>query len=272
MLKKLHLSLIFSNFVVSKQVISIIHRTMNNPTITLRDLTIGYPSKKHTITIARNLNGCFGKGELTSLLGRNGCGKSTLLRTITGFQPKLSGEITLMGKPAEHYDIHERALNVSIVTTEAARVQGMTVYDLVAMGRSPHTGFWGKLSTHDREMIEQSIAMVGIQEYTTRDVTTLSDGEQQKCMIAKAIAQETPIIILDEPTSFLDYPSRVKTISLLRDLAHDLDKTIILSTHDLEQAVKFSDRLWLMDKEKGLTTGTPQELVRADKLTEYFGL
>lgn len=245
---------------------------MNKETIKLTDLTIGYRSRKQTTTIANNLNGSFRQGELTSLLGRNGCGKSTLLRTITGFQQKLSGEITLMGRSSDHYDIRERALNISIVTTETTRVQGMTVYDLVAMGRSPHTGFWGTLNAHDKTMIEQSIAMVGMQDYAERELATLSDGEQQKCMIAKAMAQETPVIILDEPTSFLDYPSRVKTISLLSDLAHSQNKTIILSTHDLEQAVKFSDRLWLLDKEKGLTIGTPQDLVQANKLNEYFEL
>lgn len=245
---------------------------MNNNTIILQNLTIGYKSKSHTTTIANNLNGTFRAGELTSLLGRNGCGKSTLLRTITGFQTKISGNIKLLDKPSEKYDIHERALNISIVTTEPTKVPGMTVFDLVAMGRSPHTGFWGRLSNSDKNIIEQSIAMVGMQEYTNRELSTLSDGEQQKCMIAKAIAQETPIIILDEPTSFLDYPSRVKTIALLRDLAHNLHKTIILSTHDLEQAVKFSDCLWLLDKQKGLTIGTPQELASSNAINEYFDI
>lgn len=238
----------------------------------LNSLSIGYKAGSRVITIASGLTGEFHHGELTSVLGCNGCGKSTLLKTLAGFLPPVSGEILIDGKPLQSYDTQHRARLISIVTTEAPKVQGMSVKELVAMGRSPYTGFWGRLSKEDGRIISESLQTVGMTDYAQRKVTTLSDGERQKVMIAKAIAQQTPVIILDEPTSFLDYPSKVRTISLLQQLAHDLGKTIILTTHDLEQAIRFSDRSWMMDREKGLIIGTPDELKSQNRFKEYFGM
>lgn len=235
---------------------------MNNTiTIELIGAAIGYKAGGRDIVIASGLNGSFHKGELVSLIGRNGCGKSTLLRTIAGFQPLLGGRVVQDGKDVSVYSIQERSRMLSIVTTNFKPVPNMTVFDLVAMGRSPYTGFWGKLGAEDVRKIEDSIRLVGMEDYRDRTVETLSDGERQKIMIAKAIAQETAVIILDEPTSFLDYPSKVKTMQILKTLAHDCEKTILVSTHDLEQALQFSDRIWLLDDEKKLIINTPSEMV-----------
>lgn len=238
--------------------------------IYISNLTIGYKTGKGEVAIAKGLDGEFRQGELTCLLGRNGMGKSTLLNTIAGFLPPLSGTVTLCGRNITDYTISERARMISLVLTENTAVSGMRVFDLVAMGRSPYTGFWGRLSPEDRVRVTSSLQMVGMNEYADREVQTLSDGERQKVLIAKAIAQETPVIILDEPTAFLDYPSKVSTIRLLRDLAHNLDKTIILTTHDLDQALAIADRFWLMDKTLGLTIGTGEELKQSGTLDRYF--
>lgn len=244
---------------------------MKNITIELINATIGYKSGNKTTIIASGLNGSFEKGELISLVGRNGCGKSTLLRTIAGFQTILEGRVVQEGKDISDYSIQERARLISIVTTNFKPIPNMTVFDLVAMGRSPYTGFWGKLSQDDKKIIDESIGIVGMEKYRNRTVDTLSDGERQKVLIAKAIAQETTVIILDEPTSFLDYPSKVKTMQILRSLAHDCDKTIIISTHDLEQALQFSDKIWLLNDEKKLIVNTPSEMIEKGILKECFG-
>lgn len=240
-------------------------------TLELIDATIGYKAKSKTTVVAEGINGAFGTGELVSLIGRNGCGKSTLLRTIAGFQPLLSGRIMQEGKDIGEYSIQERARMLSIVTTHNEQVPNMTVYDLVALGRSPYTGFWGRLRTEDKEVIEESIRMVGVESYRDRIAMTLSDGERQKVLIAKAIAQETTVIVLDEPTSFLDYPSKVKTMQLLAKLAHDCKKTIIVSTHDLEQALQFSDTIWLLDEHKHLIIKSPAEMISEGILARSFG-
>ena len=222
--------------------------------------------------------------ELTCLLGRNGVGKSTLLRTLAGFQPRLGGSITIKGRQLEDYSDRELAKQLGVVLTERPDVQQMMVWDLVAMGRSPYTGFWGMLDNEDKQQVEEAISLVGIEELVERQVTTLSDGERQKVMIAKALAQQTSIIYLDEPTAFLDYPSKVETLLLLRRISRKAGKTIFLSTHDLELALQVADRLWLMDTamhpqtapgpfpEKTATTltiGTPHELAKSGVLS-YF--
>lgn len=240
---------------------------MENIAIEINNATIGYKSK----IIASGINGSMKRGELVSLIGRNGCGKSTLLRTIAGFQPLLDGEILQEGRDIRKYSIQERARLLSIVMTNTKPVANMTVFELVAMGRSPYTGFWGKLSPADKEIITESLLMVGMEEYADRMVATLSDGERQKVLIAEAIAQKTPVIILDEPTSFLDYPSKMMTMKLLSKLAHDYDKCVFVSTHDLEQALQYSDMVWFLDEQQQLTVKTPDEMVSQGVLKEKFG-
>lgn len=234
--------------------------------LTINNLTIGY--KK--LPLAGPITATLQQGKLTCLLGPNGAGKSTLLRTLVGFQPAMSGDIYLDAKPLQQLSVMERSRLVSIVLTNTVRNPGMTVYDVVALGRSPYTGFWGRLSEEDDRIIMESIRTVGVEDMVSRLLTTLSDGELQKVMISKAIAQQTPVIILDEPTAFLDYPSKVKMIQMLQQLTRTHNKAVLLSTHDLPQAIKMSDTLWLMDRQRGMTIGSPSLLSSNGTLSAYF--
>ncbi len=217
-------------------------------TIRLTGLSIGYRGKHSVKCVADGISQAIHSGELTCLLGENGAGKSTLLRTLSGFLSPLAGEISILGRPLSSYKERELATVIGVVLTEKSNLQNMTVRELVGMGRSPYTGFWGRLSADDRRKVDDALSLVGIAALSDRMVQTLSDGERQKVMIAKALAQETPIIFLDEPTAFLDYPSKVEILHLLHRLSREMHKTIFLSTHDLELALQIADRLWLMPR------------------------
>lgn len=245
----------------------------NTETLLLKGLSIGYHSKQGTKVVASDIDASIRRGELTCLLGSNGIGKSTLLRTLAAFQPKLGGSISIMtaeGKTAEISELTDRELSrlIGVVLTEKPDVRNMTVRELVGLGRSPYTGFWGLLSKDDQRIVDESIEAVGISSLAQRNVDTLSDGERQKVMIAKALAQQTPIILLDEPTAFLDFPSKVEVMQLLKRLARTMQKTIFLSTHDLELALQVADMLWLMEHE-GLSIGTPRQLADSGKLSQF---
>ncbi len=241
-----------------------------NKTIEIQSLSIGYPGKKRTKVVAENINASINEGELTCLLGANGIGKSTLLRTLSAFQPKLSGKILIQGKNLEEYTDAELSHIIGVVLTDRLDIRNMTAEELIGLGRSPYTGFWGTLDKKDREIVKQAIAQIRIEDLAHRMVHTLSDGERQKVMIAKALAQETPVIFLDEPTAFLDFPSKVEIMQLLHSLSRDTNKTIFLSTHDLELALQIADKLWVMDKKRGLTVGTPEDLSLNGDLSSFF--
>lgn len=255
-------------------------------TIQLKALSIGYTEKgKERKHVARDINASLRGGELTCLLGANGAGKSTLLRTLSAFLPPLEGEVWLQGKPLDNYSTNERAKLIGVVLTEKPELHHMKVNELVGMGRSPYTNFWGNISKSDHAIINKALEMVGMTEFANREVDTLSDGERQKVMIAKALAQDTPVIYLDEPTAFLDYPSKVETMLLLRQLAHDTGKTIFLSTHDVELALQTADTLWLMKRVRSdeyhldaphmahsssLVIGSPRKLADNGALEQFF--
>ena len=243
---------------------------MKETTIRLRDLSIGYPDKHNTKRVAEHLNASIHSGELTCLLGTNGVGKSTLLRTLSAFQPPLGGTIDLLDRPLSTYDDRQLATVIGVVLTEKSDIRNMAVEELVGLGRSPYTGFWGTLKEGDRKIVHEAIARVRIEPLTQRMVHTLSDGERQKVMIAKALAQETPIIFLDEPTAFLDFPSKVEVMQLLHNLTHTLQKTVFMSTHDLELALQIADKIWLMDRANGIAIGTPEDLSLEGKLSSFF--
>ena len=270
---------------------------MNNETIQLKDLSIGYQTKHSVKTVATGINGAIRSGELTCLLGANGVGKSTLLRTLAAFQPAISGEILISrkdegGTRKEISSLSDKELSklVGVVLTEKPDVRNMSVRELVSLGRSPYTGFWGTYTDEDLRIVDESIEMVGIKDLTRRPVHTLSDGERQKVMIAKALAQQTPVIFLDEPTAFLDYPSKVEVLQLLRRISREAEKTIFLSTHDVELALQLADTIWLMRKieeggtrkEEGdmaklgeggrspVTIGSPQELAASGDLGRFI--
>lgn len=232
--------------------------------IELKNLSTGYG--RHTVSA--NLNATLQSGRLTCLLGPNGVGKSTLLRTLCGFQPPLEGRMELDGKDMAQLSRKEMSRSIGVVLTERPDVADMRASDMVALGRTPYTGFWGTLGTEDRNRVDEAMQLVGITHLAHRMIHTLSDGERQKVMIAKALAQQTPVILLDEPTAFLDFPSKVETMRLLHRLAHESGKTVFLSTHDLETAIQLSDDLWLLSAD-GLESGTADSL-SADGSLERF--
>ena len=306
---------------------------MNNETIQLRNLSIGYQTKHSVRTVAEGINGAIRSGELTCLLGANGVGKSTLLRTLAAFQPAIKGEVlftvyslsscvpAVASGKAERTDdysdgseglaskstvncqlstvntkeiasLSDKELSklIGVVLTEKPDVRNMSVRELVSLGRSPYTGFWGTYTDEDLRIVDEAIEMVSITDLVRRPVHTLSDGERQKVMIAKALAQQTPVIFLDEPTAFLDYPSKVEVLQLLRRISREAEKTIFLSTHDVELALQLADTIWLMTKieeggtrkEEGdmtklgeggmspVTIGSPQELAASGDLGRFI--
>lgn len=237
--------------------------------IRLQELSIGYRAKGNEKLVASGLSSDILRGELTCLLGQNGIGKSTLLRTLSAFQPSLGGEILLDDNPLGDYTDKELSRHIGVVLTEKPDLRNMTARELVELGRSPYTGFWGGLSDADSQMVDEALRLVAIEELAPRLVHTLSDGERQKVMIAKALAQQTPVIFLDEPTAFLDFPSKVETMQLLGRLAHEQQKTIFLSTHDVELALQLADRIWLMERDR-MTIGTPRQLADDGTLSRYL--
>ncbi len=242
----------------------------SHATIELCDLSIGYHQMKHTRVVASQLNATIWSGQLTCLIGSNGVGKSTLLRTIAAFQPKLGGALLVEGKEIQQYTAKELARRISVVLTERLIMSNTTAYEMIALGRSLYTGFWGQMDESNRQAVNEAIELVGIQPLTKRMIDSLSDGERQKVMIAKALAQETPIILLDEPTAFLDFPSKVEMLQLLLRLSRETHKTIFLSTHDLELALQIADQVWLLDDDHVLHMGPPRTLASDGTLPSYF--
>ena len=224
--------------------------------ITLSHLSVGY---KVGHAVVSDINLALQSGKLASLIGANGVGKSTLLKTLTGFLPKLEGSLLLDGKDISEFSQRALARQISIVLTQKPDVQNLTVEEIIGLGRSPYTGFFGKLHANDQQIVDESITAVGIEKLKNRMIQTLSDGERQKVMIAKALAQQTPVIFLDEPTAFLDFSSKVETFQLLQRMAHEMGKLILLSSHDLELAVRFSDTLLQVNGD-GLRTVSNEEV------------
>ena len=234
-------------------------------TIKLNNVSIGYGRK----VVAEGITSTLCSGKLTCLLGVNGAGKSTLLRTLSAFQPALGGTIDINGRDICEMSPKERATTISVVLTEKTDLQNMTVRELVAMGRAPYTGFWGTMEQGDCNMVDEAMTLVGITGLADRMIQTLSDGERQKTMIAKALAQHTPFIFLDEPTAFLDFPSKVEMMHLLKHLCREQDKAVIMSTHDLDIALQMADQLWLMNKDSGITIGSPHELADSGDISAF---
>lgn len=238
--------------------------------ITATDLCIGYGSGKKESRVHEHLSFSLYPGELTCLLGANGAGKSTLLRTLAASQSALGGELLLQGKPLAAYSERERSRSVGVVLTDKTQAGGLTVYELVALGRQPHTGFFGRLHKQDHAVIYQALESVCIAHKAKSYIAELSDGERQKVMIAKALVQECPLILLDEPTAFLDVVSRIEIMRLLHTLAVTQQKAILLSTHDIEQALVLSDKLWLLSKESGLQCGVTEDMILNRRMDTLF--
>ncbi|MCX6325234.1 MAG: ABC transporter ATP-binding protein [Bacteroidia bacterium] len=228
--------------------------------LSLDSLKIGYVSGRHENVLLPPLNASANKGELIAVIGRNGIGKSTLLRTLTGLQPSLGGEIFYSGKKIMDYSRMDLAQKVGYISTEIVKVSNMSVYDLVALGRFPHTNWKGKIDTKNHEVIMDAIEKTGMSALYKRFVSELSDGERQRAMIARILAQDTGIMVMDEPTAFLDIGSKYEILHLLHVLSHKSEKTIIFSTHDLNMAISQSDKIWLIINNK-LMEGAPEDLM-----------
>lgn len=225
-------------------------------------LTIGYQAGKgKTKVIAGDLDLELHAGQLVCLLGPNGCGKSTLLRTISGLQHPLKGKITLDGASLHQLKPAQVAKKISLVLTDNVRAGNLDVYSLISLGRYPYSGWLGILTEQDKQLIGQAIKATDTGAFVGRKMDSLSDGECQKVMLARAIAQDTPLIILDEPTAHLDLPSRIQLMRLLHQLAKETNKAILLSTHELDLALQVADQIWLMSNGGQLDAGLPEELV-----------
>lgn len=233
--------------------------------IELINITAGYEGRR----LIENASATLRKGELVGLLGANGTGKSTLLKILSGRLTPLDGYVrfdSLTYTPAER----DMAKIVALVTTERVHAGALTTQEVVAMGRYPHTGFFGRLSTHDKEIVDDAINSVGMSAFKGKMMSTLSDGEAQKIMIARALAQDTPVILLDEPTAFLDAASRVEVLHLLSTLARTQNKAILLSTHDIAPILRIADCLWLVHHNR-LIAGTATQLTKnPDGLVALF--
>ena len=248
---------------------------MSNVSISTNKLTIGYKTQSTEYKVQTDLNFSLNAGEMVCMLGPNGCGKSTLLRTLADLQPAISGSFNLQS-PISNL---QSSKSIALVLTERLSLENTTVHDVVAMGRYPYTSFLGGLSAEDEAIIEEALCSVGFETSKSRDLEVSktffnahSDGEKQRILIAKALAQQTPIILLDEPTAHLDLPHRILILRLLRNLAHEQGKTILISTHELDLALALSDRILLMKPGRGIQLDTADNLKKSDAFTSAFGM
>lgn len=236
----------------------------------LEAVDIGYRSRRGDTRVARHINVRLKAGEFVCLLGPNGAGKSTLMRTIAGMQPALAGRIRIAGNELQKMSARDRAGVVGVVLTERVTAGLLTSYALVSLGRYPHTNWLGKLTENDHEIIRSAIEMAGAADLAQRFVSELSDGERQRVMLARALAQQPQLLILDEITAFLDLPRRVEIMALLRRLAHDTGRAMLISTHDLDLALRNADRVWLLNSEDSLRVGAPEDLVLSGEMAATF--
>jgi len=211
--------------------------------IRLDHIALSYGSR----TLLEDVSASFGQGELTALIGRNGTGKSTLLRALAGLGSVSAGKIELCGRPLSVLTPHERATTVGFVTTDRVRIANLACEDVVALGRAPYTNWIGRMQEADRAVVERSLELVGMSGFARKTMDRMSDGECQRVMIARVLAQDTPVILLDEPTAFLDLPNRYTLATLLRRLAREERKCILFSTHDLDIALSLCDSVALID-------------------------
>lgn len=237
---------------------------MNNTATLLKAcrLSIGYKKgKKEEKILARPLELEIHSGQLICLLGPNGAGKSTLIRTLAGLQPAMSGTVETGGKNITKLQPKERAKRLSMVLTGRVEAGNLNVYSVVALGRFPYTNWLGTMQPHDREIVEWAMQLTDTTSFANRKLIELSDGESQKVMLARALVQDTPVIILDEPTAHLDLPNRITLMRLLHQLAKTTGKGILLSTHDLDLALQTADEVWLLRNDGNLTKGVPEDIV-----------
>ncbi len=229
--------------------------------IELKNLHIGYKNGQISTTVFSNLNANFSKGELIGLVGNNGVGKSTLLKTIFGSIKPIKGQIILDNKNSSEFSFQEMAKRISVVLTDKIGGFNLTAFDVVASGRVPYLNAFGQLSEADRSIIENSLEQIGISALASKLIDELSDGQRQKVMIAKSLAQQTPVIVLDEPTAFLDHSSKLQLFKIIKQLCKEQNKTIIVSSHDLDMLFKNADKILYL-KEEGAFEFEKPELIK----------
>ena len=232
-----------------------------NKVIELHNLSIGYHKDKGRLCILKDLNAALHRGELVCLVGENGVGKSTLLRTISNVQPPLSGEVSILQKPLKAYSASELARTISLVLTDRIYAGNLTVREIVTLGRHPYTGWLGNLGKEDHKKVDWSLEITGTRHLENQLISELSDGQFQKTLIARALAQDSTIIILDEPTAHLDLVNKIIILKLLKDLAANTGKSILMATHELELGLQIADHLWMAFKNDIMLAGTPEDLV-----------
>jgi len=235
-----------------------------------RDLAVGYRSRGARRAVLERVNLAVGPGEIVCLLGPNGIGKSTLLRTLGRMQPALWGSIALGGVPLASLSANELARRLGVVLTERVTVEALSVRRVVEFGRYPYTGWFGNLNARDREVVEWALDASGARRLADREFSRLSDGERQRVMIARALAQEPVLLMLDEPTAFLDVPARVELMGLLRQLTRESAIAVIVSTHDLELALRTADDIWLLMPGGDVVTGAPEDVVVSGAIAQAF--
>lgn len=233
--------------------------------IRFENLTLGYQTR----ILIDSLTGEIPDGRLTALVGRNGTGKSTLLRAIASLGEPISGDIIINGTPIERLSPMDMARNVALVTTDKVRISNLRCRDVVALGRAPYTNWIGRIQQQDEQIVEQALSAVGMSDYADRTMDRMSDGECQRIMIARALAQQTPIILLDEPTAFLDMPNRYELCTLLRELAHRQQKSILFSTHELDIALELCDMIALISPPQ-LHILPTDEMIRSGHIERLF--
>ncbi|HEA22483.1 hypothetical protein LCGC14_1377490 [marine sediment metagenome] len=236
-----------------------------NIVLEVENLVIGY----NGVAIAKNINFKLAKGELNAVIGINGIGKSTLLRTLGNLQPKLAGSICISEKQLENFSAIDLATKLSLVLTESIASKNMSVLELISLGRQPYTNWIGTLTANDKEKINGAVEMLSLKDLQHKKCFELSDGQLQRALIARAIAQDTDIILLDEPTTHLDLYHKARILKVLKSIAHKTGKTIVFTTHEIEMAIQLCDTLFLLDSEKNYF-GKPDELIRAKVFEKLF--
>lgn len=237
--------------------------------LSTQNLSIGYASKKDCIQVSENINIALQKGKFVCLIGKNGIGKSTLLRTLSKTQKALAGEIFIEEKNLHQINHSDLAKKMSLVLTEKIPESQLTVYELIALGRQPYTNWLGKITLEDSKIIENAISLTGIHDLIHKKNYELSDGQLQKVMIARALSQDTPIIVLDEPTAHLDLHHKIEVFKLLQTLVKKTNKTVILSTHEVNLSLNIADELWIMLPNEFLT-GTTEYHLKENNLEKLF--
>ncbi|UII33211.1 ABC transporter ATP-binding protein [Fulvivirga ulvae] len=244
----------------------------NDIALAIKDLAVGYHTKKRELVVLKNINLHLKHGELVCFMGPNGVGKSTLLRTIAGVQKPLAGEVRIEDVDLSTISIAELSTKMSVVLTDGINAGNMTGWELVGLGRYPYLGWRVDFSNNDLRKIEESITLAQVSAYVDKKVHELSDGQLQKMMIARALCQDTPIMILDEPTAHLDLNNRVAIINLLKDLTRKTGKSILIATHELDLALQSADRLWLAGHQAPVISGFPEDMVLNGAIDRVFEL